>query len=137
MDILKKGVMLLNRKERDYAQKAAEKMAVKMSSIDAYITSLSGGNKQKVALAKWIARDSDILILDCPTRGIDVMVKAAIYDLLAQLRSEGKSIILISEEILELIGMSDRILVLKDGEITGELHRSRELNDQDLIRYMV
>lgn len=137
MDLLKKGVVLLNKKERGYAQKAAEKMAVKMSSIDAYITSLSGGNKQKVALAKWIARDSDILILDCPTRGIDVMVKAAIYDLLAQLRAQGKSIILISEEILELIGMSDRIIVLKDGRITGELTRSRELSDQDVIRYMV
>jgi len=137
MDLLKHGPVLLRRQEREYAQAAAERMAVKMSSIDAFVTSLSGGNKQKVALAKWIARDSDILILDCPTRGIDVMVKASIYDLMDQLRREGKSIILISEEILELIGMCDRILVLKDGCITGELNRSRELSDQDLIRYMV
>ena len=101
------------------------------------MSALSGGNKQKVVLARWIGKDSDIIILDSPTRGIDVKVKADIYSMMDEMRKNGKSIIMISEEIMELIGMSDRILTMKDGKVSGEFKRSKELTDEDLIAKMV
>ena len=76
-----------------------------------------GGNKQKVVFGKWIGSEADVLILDCPTRGIDIGVKASMYQLIYKMKKQGKSIILISEELPELIGMSDRILIMKDGKI--------------------
>lgn len=124
-------------KEKKYASDGAEKLNVKMSSVEQFTLFLSGGNKQKVVLAKWLSRDSDILILDCPTRGIDVMVKASIYDLMQKLKESGKSIIMISEEILELIGMCDRIIILKNGEITSEIRRDRDLSEEAIIKYMI
>lgn len=86
---------------------------------------------------KWIGAGSRILILDCPTRGIDIGVKQTMYRLMAQMRAEGKTVIMISEELPELIGMSDRILIMKDGQIRGEYLRSRELRDADLIADMI
>ena len=108
-----------------------------MSSLKQLCGQLSGGNKQKVALAKWLGNDSDILILDCPTRGIDVGVKAAIYKLMDDYRKEGKSILMISEELPELIGMSDRILILKDGMVAKEFERSMDLTESEAIKYMI
>ena len=102
-----------------------------------YCNTLSGGNKQKVVLAKWLAKGADILILDCPTRGIDVGTKAAIYQLIENLKKKGKSVVLISEELQELIGMSDRIILLKDGEISGEFERSEGLSEAKLIQKMI
>ena len=87
-----------------------------MESIDQYVSNLSGGNKQKVAIAKWLGYDANIFIMDCPTRGIDVGVKAAVYRLMEELKAQGKSIIMISEELTELIGMSDNILIMKKGK---------------------
>ena len=101
------------------------------------ISELSGGNKQKIVLAKWLANDSDIFVLDCPTRGIDIGVKEAIYRIMENLKKEGKSIIMVSEELPEVIGMSDRILVMKDGEITGSFTRSTEMKETDVIQYMI
>ena len=97
----------------------------------------SGGNKQKVAFGKWTGRGSEILILDCPTRGVDIGVKQAMYQLMYQMRQEGKSIILISEEMAELIGMSDRLLIMKDGKIEKELKRDPQLTEADVIQYMI
>jgi ribose transport system ATP-binding protein len=108
-----------------------------MENIGQYVSALSGGNKQKVVLSKWLARDSKILILDSPTRGIDVMVKASIYDLMQKLTEEGRSIIMISEELSELIGMCDRLLVMKDGQITGELQRCDVLTEEKIIHLMI
>lgn len=76
-------------------------------------------------------------MLDCPTRGIDIGVKASIYRLMEELKAEGKSIILISEELPEVIGMSDRIVILKDGSVSGEFERSELLTEHTLINYMV
>ena len=90
-----------------------------------------------MVLARWIGKNSDILVLDSPTRGIDVKVKQAIYALMQELKEKGKSMIMISEEIPELLGMSDRIFVMKDGRINGEFFRSPELNEEDLIKKMV
>jgi ribose transport system ATP-binding protein len=135
-DLSRKGI--LNSKVlRLFAQKYAELMSVKMRDINQYVSDLSGGNKQKVVLARWIGKNSDILVLDSPTRGIDVKVKADIYNLMSELISKGKSIIMISEELLELLGMSDRILIMKDGKINGEFMRSPTLDEKDLIAKMI
>jgi ribose transport system ATP-binding protein len=84
-----------------------------------------------------VGRDCDILILDCPTRGVDVGVKAAMYDLMYAMKLKGKAIVLISEELTELIGMSDRLVILKDGKQTGEFTRSRELAETTIIEIMI
>ena len=98
---------------------------------------LSGGNKQKVVIAKWVGFDASFLIMDCPTRGIDIGVKAEIYRIMEKMKADGRTIILISEELPELIGMSDRLLIMKDGKITKEFQRSKELSDRDIINYMI
>jgi ribose transport system ATP-binding protein len=125
------------KQERNFVMKWAGKLSIKMSSIMQFCSALSGGNKQKVVLAKWLGKDSDILILDCPTRGIDVGVKASIYQLMSELKAKGKAILMISEELTEVIGMSDRILILKDGSLTGEFKRSAELSEANLIEHMI
>jgi len=137
LDDLAHHGLLNSRTLRRFAQKYAELMSVKMRDIDQYVSDLSGGNKQKVVLARWLGKDSDILVLDSPTRGIDVKVKADIYNLMSELKKQGKSIIMISEELLELLGMSDRILIMKDGKINGEFLRSPGLDEKDLIAKMI
>lgn len=98
-----------------------EKIEIKTPSINQLIKNLSGGNQQKVVIAKWLVRDCDVLIFDEPTRGIDVGAKSEIYKLMNMLASEGKSIIMISSEMPELLRMSDRIVVMSEGKVTGEL----------------
>lgn len=137
MDSLKVGGVLLSKKLNAFAEKYARMISVKMENVGQFVSNLSGGNKQKVVLARWVGRNSDIIVLDSPTRGIDVRVKADIYALMDEMRKQGKAIILISEEIMELLGMSDRILVMKDGAISGEYRRDPELTDQHLIEKMV
>jgi len=137
LDDMSKHALLNNRKLDGFARKNAELMSVKMTGIDQYVSALSGGNKQKVVISRWLGKDSDILVLDSPTRGIDVKVKADIYALMSELKARGKSIIMISEELQELLGMSDRILIMKDGRINGEFLRNRNLGEKDLITKMV
>ena len=108
-----------------------------MRDIGQNVCELSGGNKQKVAVTKWIARGTEIFVMDSPTRGIDVGVKAVIYDLMVQLNKQGKSMIVISEELLELIGCCDRILVMRDGRISGEFLRDQHLSEEAIIQKMV
>jgi len=119
------------------AVKYANQLSVKMTGVEQYVNQLSGGNKQKVVLARWLGKDSDIYILDSPTRGIDVKVKADIYALMSDLRSQGKSILMISEEMQELMGMCDRILIMKEGRINAEFARSRDLREEDIIQKML
>ena len=129
---------LLKKKKLDgFAREHAERMQTKMQNVDQFVSDLSGGNKQKVVLARWLGKGSDILVLDSPTRGIDVKVKQMIYALMGELKEQGRSIIMISEEIPELLGMSDRILIMKDGRINGEFTRSKDLSEEDLIAKMV
>ena len=90
-----------------------------------------------MVFGKWIGADADILILDCPTRGVDIGVKRAMYQLMVQLKNAGKSILMISEELPELMGMSDRLLIMKDGKVMKEFARSRELSDTEIIQYMI
>ena len=103
------------------AQEYIEQLSIKTPSEDQKVVYLSGGNQQKVVLAKWLFSDCDIIILDEPTRGIDVGAKAEIYNLINQLVKSGKSIILISSDMPELLAMSDRVLVIYNGCIKGEL----------------
>ena len=105
-----------------------------MSSIDVPVSTLSGGNQQKVVLSKWMLREPDILILDEPTRGIDVGAKFEIYKLMTNLVKEGKSIVMVSSELPELIGMCDRIYVMAEGQIAGELKRT-EFSQEKIMRY--
>ena len=128
---------LSGKKMHDFSDKFAKEMSVKMVNVDQFVSDLSGGNKQKVVLARWIGKDSDILVLDSPTRGIDIKVKQDIYQLMDKMRKSGKSIVMISEELMELIGMCDRIIIMKDGKINGELARSRDMDENTLIGKMV
>ena len=98
-----------------------DKIRIKTPTVKTLIRSLSGGNQQKVVIAKWLHRDCDVLIFDEPTKGIDVGAKSEIYKLMNQLASEGKSIIMISSELPELLRMSDRVVVMCEGRVTGEL----------------
>ena len=106
--------------EKQYAEEYVKKLNVATPSIETEIQYLSGGNQQKVVIAKWLYRDCEILIFDEPTRGIDVGAKYEIYQLMTRLVESGKSIIMISSELPELLGMSDRILVMNGGRIVGE-----------------
>ena len=125
------------KKERVLTMQEIELLRIKCSGADQRVGSLSGGNKQKVVFGKWIGNNARILILDCPTRGVDIGVKSAMYDLIYKLKQEGRSIMLISEELPELIGMSDRIVIIKDGRLAGEHMRAPELSEHDLIHEMI
>jgi ribose transport system ATP-binding protein len=118
------GGIVSRKKETDISTEYARAMTVKAHSLTQLTRTLSGGNQQKVVLAKWLATLSEILILDEPTRGIDVGAKSEIYQLMRNLAETGKSIIMISSEMPELIGMCDRILVMRNGHIAGELFRN-------------
>ena len=132
-----KSHLLSDKKRKEFADKYAKQMSVKMVDVNQFVSNLSGGNKQKVVLARWIGKDSDIVVLDSPTRGIDIKVKQDIYQLMNQMRKNGKSIIMISEELMELIGMCDRIVIMKDGKISGQLDRDKNLDENGLISMMV
>ncbi len=116
---LKYKIMLNDKKIEQLVQENVAKLSIKTPSSKTLIQSLSGGNQQKVLVARWLANDPDILILDEPTRGIDVGAKYEIYCIIADLAKQGKSIIMISSEMGELIGMSDRVMVMCDGRMTG------------------
>lgn len=113
------GFCLNNKKVEKLVQDNVEKMNIKTPSSKTLIQSLSGGNQQKVLIGRWLANNPEVLILDEPTRGIDVGAKYEIYCIIADLAKQGKSIIMISSEMSELIGMSDRVMVMCDGRVTG------------------
>ena len=123
--------------EKGFSKRIIDEFSIKCYGANQDVSTLSGGNKQKVAFGKWIGNDSDILIFDCPTRGVDIGVKTTMYELLGELRKEGKAIIMISEELPELIGMCDRLLILKDGHLVKELLRSPDLTEHEIIEYMI
>lgn len=136
-NIAKLNFLVFKHDETKLVNHQVRELQIKCNSSEQLVSTLSGGNKQKVSLAKWIANDSEILILDCPTRGVDIGVKQFIYQLLYKMKKEGKSIIMISEELPELIGMSDRILIMKDGQIAKEFMRSPDLTQEEIVQYMI
>lgn len=111
------------KKENQILEKHKNSLQIKTPSLNQLVKNLSGGNQQKVALSKWLARECDVLIVDEPTRGIDVGAKKEIYNILEQLTEQGMAIIMISSDMPELIGMSDRILVMSEGRQTGIIER--------------
>ena len=124
-------------KERALTNQQIKVMSIKCRNGSQLVEELSGGNKQKVVFSKWLGTDCDVFILDCPTRGIDVGVKADMYKLIMELKRQGKGIIMISEELLELIGMSDRMMIFKDGKVSKEFARSADLKENDIIEYII
>ena len=120
-EAFKRGLFIHAKKVEKVAREFVERLSIKTPSLDQLLRHLSGGNQQKVVVAKWLVRNSDIFIFDEPTRGIDVGAKSEIYTLMHELAKEGKSIIMISSELPEILRMSDRIVVMCEGRVTGEL----------------
>jgi ABC-type sugar transport system ATPase subunit len=131
--VLKKGIINENL-ETSLAQKYINILRIVTPNENREVRYLSGGNQQKVVLAKWLAVDSDILFFDEPTRGIDVGAKVEIYKLLSEMASKGKGIIMVSSELPELIGMCDRILVMHEGRMTGEV-MAQEASQELIMEY--
>ena len=127
-----KGVFIDNTKTKNVSEKYVSELKTKTPSVSQLVKKLSGGNQQKVVIAKWLVRNSDILIFDEPTRGIDVGAKSEIYALMEELAKAGKSIIMISSELPEVLRMSDRVIVMCEGRITGTLDIS-EANQEVIM----
>ena len=124
---------LHRRSERTKSEYFKQSLDIHARGIEQNVRTLSGGNQQKVVLARWLWRDSDVLIVDEPTRGVDVGAKAELYQLLRNLAASGKAILMITSDLPELLGMSDRILIMRDGHVAGELS-PENATQEDLIR---
>jgi L-arabinose transport system ATP-binding protein len=124
------------RTARAVARRYVEQLSVRASSIEQEVGTLSGGNQQKVVLARWLARRPRVLILDEPTRGVDVGAKAEIYSIVNDLAAEGMALLVISSELPELLGLSDRIVVMQGGRVTGELARAEATEERVLALAM-
>lgn len=133
IDKYTKGGIINDRQIKAEAREENAKLRTKTPSMEQLLKNLSGGNQQKVIIARWLIKNSDILIFDEPTRGIDVGAKSEIYTLMNQLAKQGKSIIMISSELVEILRMSDRILVMCEGRKTGELDIS-EANQENIMQ---
>ncbi|MBI3867211.1 MAG: sugar ABC transporter ATP-binding protein [Verrucomicrobia bacterium] len=129
----KRGFLRLSR-EREEFGRYAKTLQVKVSGPDQRVGHLSGGNQQKVVLAKWLARQCDVLIFDEPTRGVDVGAKYEIYLLMNQLAAEGKAILMVSSELPEVLGMADRVLVMRGGRIAGEIRDARRATQEQVMK---
>lgn len=130
------GAVVNDEKLRQIAHEYVKQISIKTPTVDTPVRSLSGGNQQKVVIAKWLLKNCDILIFDEPTRGIDVGAKSEIYKLMTELAEEGKSIIMISSEMPELLRLSDRVIVMCEGKVTGEIDIS-EATQESIMTYAV
>ena len=119
--------------ERSLARGLAEQLQVRMTGVDQLVSALSGGNQQKVVLAKWLATKPRVLILDEPTRGIDIGAKVEVHRIISDLAASGLGIVLISSDLPEVLAMPDRILVFHEGRITGEFDHARA--DQEQVMF--
>lgn len=128
-DISKKNIVDEN-KEKSFAEEFRSKMKIKSPTVFQKVGNLSGGNQQKVVLSKWILTDPDVLILDEPTRGIDIGAKYDIYLIINELVAQGKSVIIISSELSEVLGMSDRVYVMNEGKMVGELSKEEATQER-------
>jgi ribose transport system ATP-binding protein len=133
LDRFEKGLLLDHAKERSEFAGYVESLKIKISDHEQQAMNLSGGNQQKLVLAKWLAKNADIIIFDEPTRGIDVGAKYEIYLLINKLAAEGKAVILISSELPEVLGMSDRIIVMHEGKIKGEVTDVKNTTQEELL----
>ena len=126
-----------HKEESDKSKKYVEVLSIKTPNDENLAESLSGGNQQKIVIAKWLGAESEILIFDEPTRGIDVGAKSEIYKLIKKLAEEGKSIIMISSELPEIIALSDRILIFRDGMIQAELENHQLLTEENILKHAI
>jgi ribose transport system ATP-binding protein len=131
---LSKILTISEQKEKDLVNKEIDSLSIKLDSKENPVSSLSGGNQQKVVLAKWFSTGADIFIFDEPTRGIDVGAKSEIHQLIHRMKAGGKAILMISSEMHELIGMCDRVIVLYEGEMMGELDRNT-MTQTNILEY--
>ena len=129
------GMFLNEKRIEDAGQKNIASLRIKTPSIDEIVGQLSGGNQQKVVIGKWVNTDADIFIFDEPTRGIDVGAKVEVYNVMNSLVKQGKCVIMVSSEMPEILGMSDRIIVMRGGEVMAEVDRDSEhFNQEDLMK---
>ena len=125
-----------NKEDKSVYQEYREKLRIKCPTVEQNVGNLSGGNMQKVLLAKWMFANPDVLILDEPTRGIDVGAKYEIYCIMNQLVAEGKSVIMISSDMPEILGMCDRIYIMNEGKIVGELD-GKEATQEIIMSHII
>jgi methyl-galactoside transport system ATP-binding protein len=129
------GFVLDHKKINKIVDDSILKLSIKTPSMQQHIANLSGGNQQKVIVSRWLANDPDILIMDEPTRGIDVGAKHEIYEIMTDLAKQGKAIIMISSEMAELLGMSDRLYVMCNGKLRGEITEESEMTQEKVMSY--
>ncbi|UCG49300.1 MAG: sugar ABC transporter ATP-binding protein [Phycisphaerales bacterium] len=133
LDRFRRGAFVDRRKERARFSHFVERLRIKVAGHEQLVMNLSGGNQQKVVLAKWLERNADIIIFDEPTRGIDVGTKYEIYVLINRLLGEGKAIIMISSELPEVLGMSDRVIVMHEGRVKGEISDVARATQEEIL----
>ena len=126
--------MIHKKTEDELCERAVENLTIKTPNLEVDAATLSGGNQQKVVVGKWLARNSRVVIFDEPTRGIDVGAKVEIYQLMNQLKQQGIAVMFVSSEMPEVMGIADRIIVMCDGRITGEV-MSEETTQNDILKY--
>ena len=131
------GGWIDRRRERRAFAGYAEALRIRSNAADQPAGTLSGGNQQKVVLAKWLESNSEVLIFDEPTRGIDVGAKVEIYGLMNDLAAKGKAIVMVSSELPEVLGMADRVLVMHEGRITGEITDVSKSSQEEIMHYAV
>jgi ribose transport system ATP-binding protein len=121
------------KKEDQMCEDAVRNLHIKTPNVEVDAGSLSGGNQQKIVVGKWLARNSRVVIFDEPTRGIDVAAKVEIYNLMNELKQQGIAVVFVSSEMPEIMGIADRIIVVCDGRITGEV-MARETTQQQILK---
>lgn len=136
MKNVSKNMIINHKKEKEIADDSIKKFLIKTPNVLTPLSDLSGGNRQKVAIARWVVNDSNFLIVNSPTRGVDIGAKYEIYKILEDLKNQGKAILLISDELPELVGMSDRVYCFKKGMVSGEFSR-KEFSEESLAARMV
>ena len=134
LDKITHQTLISSKEEKIYTEKYKDQLHTKLQSISQNISRLSGGNQQKVMLARWIMTDSDIFLFEEPTRGIDVNAKTEVYEAIAELVRQHKGVIVVSSEEQEVLGICDRILVMRNGEINAELN-ALESNEAEIKQY--
>jgi ribose transport system ATP-binding protein len=126
--------IIFKKLERKKAQAMINSLKIKTPSVEQYVRNLSGGNQQKVVVGKWLMRDAKVVIFDEPTRGIDVASKIEIYNIMNDLKRNGIGVMFVSSELPEVLGMSDRILVMCNGKITAEL-KTKDTTQEEILKY--
>lgn len=132
---LEAGIVLNHKAINKIVDDSIKRLSIKTPSMQEHISNLSGGNQQKVIISRWLANDPDILIMDEPTRGIDIGAKHEIYEIMEKLAEQGKAIIMISSEMPELLGMADRVYVMCNGKLTGEINRREEMTQENVMSF--